>query len=44
MHALHGGSSSGMRECLQMLQVSNGLMLIMTAHVALDIICCKEAS
>lgn len=40
----HGGSSSGMREYVQMLQVSNGLMLNMTAHIALGIVCCQKAS
>ena len=43
-HALHGGSSSGMRDYLQSLQVSTGLMLNMTAQVALDIVCCNIAS
>lgn len=42
MHALHGGSSSGMQEYLQMLQVSNGLMLNMTAHIALVLSVAKK--
>ncbi len=33
-----------LREYLQMLQVSNCLMLKMTAHAALDVVCCKRAS